>query len=226
MKHYLRYLKHKFKTHPWQQLFLDIYGKAGFHIYSYYLFMEDISDAFRHVPKTPSLITVRFLGPDDMAQIGSIPERNIREPALQRRLQEGKLCFGLLYDETIIAFVWCNLEACHFRVNPFPLAENEAYIFDGYTCNNYRGAGLASYMRYYLYQEMKKKGKRFLYSVAITFNKPALRFKEKLNSRIMGKGLSILFLKRWYLVSRFTPRREYAPISDRWKVPSTVFNSK
>jgi len=224
MRHYLRYLTHKLKNEPWQQLFLDIYGKAGLRITPYYLVMEGRFGDAPPLPAKASKYTVRFLGPEDMAQIAAMPERSIREPLTQKWFEEGNLCFGMLCDETIIAFVWCNLETCHFWGHPFPLAENEAYIFDAHTSKDYRGAGIAPYLRYRLYEEMEKRGKTCLYSYTSQLNRPAQRFKLKLNARVMGKGLSILFLKRWHLVSRFTPCREYADIADRWKAPPTIFS--
>ena len=205
MKHYLRYVKHRIRDNSRKQLVIDIYGKAGVWISSYYLIMEGLSGDSPRVPKTTSPLGIRFLGPEDMAQIAAIPERNIREPALQRRFLEGKKCLGILDGQTVVAFTWCDLESCHFRGRPFPLAENEAYLFDAYTSKECRGTGIAPYLRYRLYEELAKMGKTYLYSITERSNKSALRFKLKLNARIIGRGLSVILLKRWHLVSRFTP---------------------
>ncbi|MBW2630911.1 MAG: GNAT family N-acetyltransferase [Deltaproteobacteria bacterium] len=216
MKHYLRFVKHKIRDDSWKQLAVDIcggYNGTGVSICSYYLVMEGLFGDSPRVPKTASPLDIRFLGPEDMAQIAAIPERNIREPVLQQRLLEGKRCLGMLDGKTIVAFTWCDLESCHFRGCPFPLAENEAYLFDAYTSKECRGTGIAPYLRYRLYDELAKMGKTYLYSITDRFNKPSLRFKLKLNARIIGKGLSVILFKRWHLVSRFTPTEPNAPVN-------------
>jgi len=211
MKHYLRYVKHKLRDDSWKQLIIDIYGKAGVWICPYYLVMEGLSGDSPHVPKTASPLDIRFLGPDDMAQIAAIPERNIPERVLQRWLLEGKECLGMLDGETVVAFTWYDLESCHFRGCSFSLAENEAYLFDAYTSKECRGTGIAPYLRYRLYEKLAKMGRIYLYSITVRLNKPALRFKLKLNARIIGRGLSVMFLKRWYLASKFTPTGPNVP---------------
>ncbi|MEA3487357.1 MAG: hypothetical protein U9R20_06845 [Thermodesulfobacteriota bacterium] len=205
MKHYLRYVKHRIRDDSWKQLAFDICNGTGVWIYPYYLIMEGLFGGSPRVPKTASPLNIRFLDPEDMAQIAAIPERNIREPVLQQRLLEGKRCLGMLDGKTVVAFTWCDLESCHFRGRPFPLAENEAYLFDAYTSKECRGTGVAPYLRYRLYEELAKMEKTYLYSITVRSNKPALRFKLKLNARIIGRGLSVMLLKRWHLVSRFTP---------------------
>ncbi|MCD6486481.1 MAG: hypothetical protein J7K35_04035 [Syntrophobacterales bacterium] len=219
MKHYLRYVKHRIRGDSWKQLVIDIYGEAGVWICPYYLIIEGLFSDSPRVPKTASPLDIRFLGPEDMAQIAAIPERNIREPVLQQRLLEGKKCLGMLDGKTIVAFTWFDLESCHFRGHPFPLAENEAYLFDAYTSKECRGMGIAPYLRYRLYEELAKMGRIYLYSITVRLNKLALRFKLKLNARIIGRGLSVMLLKRWHLVSRFTPTETNVPVNQ----PERVF---
>ena len=222
MKHYLRYVKHKLRDDSWKQLVVDIcggYRGTGASICSYYLIIEGLFGDSPRVPKTVSRLDIRFLGSDDMVQIAAIPERDIGEPVLQQWLLEGKKCLGMLDGKTIVAFTWFDLESCHFRGHPFPLAENEAYLFDAYTSKECRGTGIAPYLRYRLYEKLAKMGRTCLYSITLRLNKPALRFKLKLNARIIGKGLSVMLLKRWQLVSRFTPTEPNVPVNQ----PEMVF---
>jgi len=208
MRHYLKYMACKFRDEPWEQLFFNIlagYRGTGISIYSYYLVMEGLFGDPPRAPKTASPIEIRFLGPEDMAQIAAMPERDVREPVMQKRLQAGNKCLGVLDGRNVVAFTWCNLEHCHFTEHPFPLAKDEAYLFDAHTSKKYRGTGIAPYLRYRLYEELAKTGRTKLYSITMQPNKPSLRFKSKLNARIVGKGLSVVLFKRWRVVSKFSP---------------------
>ena len=60
----------------------------------------------------------------------------------------------------------------------------------------YRGKGLAPYVRYQLYQALRTEGRTKLHSFTNVFNVPSIRFKIKLNAQIVQKGLLIILFGR------------------------------
>ncbi|MFC1493689.1 hypothetical protein ACFL6W_00250 [Thermodesulfobacteriota bacterium] len=140
-----------------------------------------------------------FLKIDDMKEISLIPDRNIPEDELIARLNDGKLCYGIKKGRALAAFTWCDLTECHSPMYPFPLKNNEAYLFDTYTMPSFRGEGIAPYIRYQQYVELAKMGRTRLYSVSGSFNIPAIRFKQKLNARLCKLILYFQVLNKYKL---------------------------
>ncbi len=142
------------------------------------------------------------MGPEDMKVISDIPHRGFSEDQLLLRLKEGKMCFGVKHEGTIAAFTWCNLDECHYKGCRFPLKKDQAYLFDAYTMDSFRGRGIAPYIRYQLYRELEKIGRMTLYSISERFNPSSIKFKEKLNAELVGEGVCVLLLKKWFFRSR------------------------
>jgi hypothetical protein len=196
---YWTYVKHRLRYDSYPQLALDILAKTGIYIQPFYIFLEGLSENSNRLWEClPAGYRVEFLGPEDMHLLASLPERNIPEQELKQRLKEGKLCLGIKYKEDLAAFTWCNMAQCTFPGCAFDLKENEAYLFDAHTSVSYRGKGLAPFARYQLYLELSRLGKTRLYSFSDMFNKPAIRFKQKLNSRIVDKGIYVRLFHKWH----------------------------
>ena len=181
------------------RILIDGCAKLGVRIEPFYLVVEGMAHG-----QLPALdlhasdYGVRFLTVYDMPALASIPGRLPTEADLQQRLQEGKRCLGITHRETIVAFTWCDLEACCFETYPiFSLKNNEAYLFDAYTVATARGSGLAPFMRYRLYEELALLGKERCYSLTVLFNTPAARFKAKLGARILELHVLIELFSRW-----------------------------
>jgi hypothetical protein len=96
-----------------------------------------------------------------------------------------------------VAFSWCDLERCNFRGFQFPLQENEAYLFDAYTLVPYRGQRLAAAVRYALYRELAAIGKTRLLSLSYALDKPALKFKQRLNAQRLEFLLFVELFRKW-----------------------------
>ena len=148
-----------------------------------------------------------FLSTKDMAAIAALPDRDVAYDELVGRLQAGQVCFGVKCQEDIVAFTWCDFTECAFSsYHAFPLRENEAYLFDAYTAESFRGKGIASDTRYRCYQELAKRGKTVLYSRTVSLNAPAMRFKNKLHAEVLESAVLVELFYRW----RFSIRlRDY-----------------
>ena len=101
------------------------------------------------------------------------------------------MCLALKHQGRLVAFTWCDLNECTFRGHRFRLKDNEAYLFDMYTIEKYRGKGIAPYLRFQLYRELRKLGRVKLYSVSGYLNKSAVKFKDKLGAKQLKLGIYI-----------------------------------
>lgn len=180
------------------RLFLDGLSRLGLRITPFYLTLEKVSGTEVSPYDTGyEGYQTGFLGPDDMKIISALPIRTFSTEHLLRKLADGKVCFGVKHDGKLAAFTWANFQECTFHGCPFSLKEDEAYLFDAYTLMEYRGRGLAPFVRYQFYKELTKLGKTRLYSVTDCFNKSANRFKQKLGARNLEMGVYAELFKRW-----------------------------
>ena len=136
---------------------------------------------------------VEFLHLSDTIEIAELSNSKSR----LKRLKEGKKCLVARYHGNLAAFSWYDLESCHSSLYKFKLNEGEAYLFDAYTLKPFRGKDLACYLRFELYQELEGIGRNNLYSITEYFNKPAVRFKNKLNAKPLILGINIKLFKKW-----------------------------
>jgi len=151
----------------------------------YYYFEALTNDLYsRHDVNSQDYKTI-LLGPEDIKKITTMPGRSDMEGYLLQRMNEGNLCFGIIHEGELIAFTWCALDKFPITEINIPLKKDEAYLFDAYTLDSYRGKGIAPYLRLEIYKKLDEMGKKKLYSVSDIFNTPAIRFKKKLNAKIL-----------------------------------------
>ena len=98
-------------------------------------------------------------------------------------LQEGKLCFGLKDNGRLVANMWMDLKEIRSAYYKRPLKDHEAYLFDAFSDDEYRGQNLAPYLRLKCYGEARARGRSDVYSYTDFVNVPARRFKAKLGAR-------------------------------------------
>lgn len=203
--YYLKHIWAKFKYNPFMRVVLDGLTKMGIRISPYYVVLEGLFNrSLPDLEKGFDEYEIGFLGTEDMKEIYAIPgpDRTFSEEDLLLRLKEGKKCLGLKYKKEIIAFTWFDLAEFSCRFYRFSLKEDEAYLFDAYTLMPFRGKGIAPYMRYQCYKALAKLGRNKLYSVSGCFNTPSIKFKMKLNAKLLELGLYIELFKRWSFNSR------------------------
>lgn len=199
---YTKYIRMKIRHNPFPRVVLDGLTKLGIKIYPYHVFLEGLFDGVQHPLKVrQDEYELGFLGPQDMKVIASIPFREISHEELLTRLRERKMCFGVKQRGRLAAFTWCDVEECNFKGLRFQLNDDEAYLFDAHTMDSFRGKGIAPYLRYQLYKKLAKLGRYKLYSISLRFNAPSLRFKEKLNAKLIGSGLFIELFHGWHFSS-------------------------
>ena len=159
----------------------------GLVVYPYYL----VSEQFRAAsdlqvsikPKLESL-TTGFLEADEIVSAMQDQEQNAPAGGYTsaQRVADGCLCFGVKNGQEVIAYTWCDLKVCNHEPLPFELGAAEAYLFDMYTSEEYRGKNLAPFMRHELYTHLNEIGRTDFFSVTDAFNSASKRFKSKLGA--------------------------------------------
>lgn len=179
---------------------LDTLDKLQIRVVPYHLVLEGPTEKPRPPEKIETESYVfRFLDKEDMSELNGIPERMLSEQNLVQRLDEGAMCYGAIAGNHIIAFTWCNLRYCTIASHRlFTLESNEAYLFDAFTVPNYRGRGIAPYLRYLLFRELEKQDRTTMYSITMSANAPAMTFKRKLGVGKMETGIYIRLFNRWH----------------------------
>lgn len=187
---------------------IDGCAKLGLRIEPYYVMAEGLClGAFSWDEQDFTEYEFRLLTERDMKALATLPDRAPSEEELNQRLREGKHCFGALHHGEVVAFTWWSFTECSFESSSlFALHVNEAYLFDAYTTEAFRGSGIAPYLRYRCYQTLAQVGREHCYSITVAFNHPALRFKQKLHAQITQLNVLIEILWRW---RRHSPLKRY-----------------
>jgi len=178
----------------------------------FYVFREDGagSDSSSQ-PALPPDFQLAYIGEERMGELLSLAGRDTPAEGLQMRFMFRNPCLAILKDQRIVAFSWVAFGMFQFESYVFPLQEDEAYLFDAYTVPEYRGRGLAGVIRRQLHRDLSSQGRPRLYSVTLRNKPSALRFKSKVNGRVVDHGFYIRLFDRWSLGTRARPHRLRAP---------------
>lgn len=176
----------------------DRFARFGFDIQPFYVILEGVTPTSSPGADDFSDFTVERLTNHDLDILISLPERAGPPEVLRARLNEGNLCFALKRRNDLIAYTWCDLKKCKAEgYTLFTLDKNEAYLFDAYTLQAWRGKNIAAYLRCQCYKELRKMGKNRFYSVSAAFNTPALKFKQKLGAKKLQLNLVVRIFNNW-----------------------------
>jgi hypothetical protein len=197
---YLRNLWVKLRYSHFLRLFFDAISKLDIRISPYYLFQEtNCPESFPSINDGVEAYDIGFWGPEEIKSMALIPGRPFSEEFLLDRLQSGHLCLGMKKNSQLVAFTWGNLKEISFKWIHAPLNSDEAYVFDAFTLMEYRGKGIAPFLRCRMYQALEGMGRTKFYSYSDYFNTPAIQFKLKLKAKIIHLALVIEIFKKWHL---------------------------
>lgn len=173
--------------------------KMGVEITPFYWMKEGISTDYQ-LPFDAGFdeFEFSFFDADDIEKICELPERAfVSKEHVRKIFAKGTKCYGAKYKGEIAGFTWFDLDECFSRLYKTPMKKNEAYLFDVYVLNAFRGKNLAPLLRYKIYAILRDMGVDSFYSITEAFNTPSIRIKEKLNARFVFLGLYVrLFRKR------------------------------
>ena len=173
--------------------------KVGFDITPYYMFEEDVKGNPRL--KQDHNLSYEVIDASMVEPIASeFPDKKrIWVNTWNRRLSEGE--FGLLarYDGEIAGFCWANMNYCTRPSGKFmcDIADDQCYLHDMVVAPKFRGKRLAPMIREAQFGMLADRGLLRGISFSKFFNKPAIRFKEKLNARITALRCEVILFGRF-----------------------------
>ena len=178
------------------------FAKIGLDIMPYYWVQEEYkkSEAPNIRGESQDFTFIRLTDEDlqkIMTQVDILNESKIRES-----LALGQECVGLKQNHEIAAYMFIELNDFIIKRRRFEIKSNEAYLLNMFTFENFRGKNLAPYLRYKCYRYLEDKNIDKKYSVSNYFNKSAIRFKEKLNSKHLKLFVNIELFKtlKWHFL--------------------------
>ena len=174
--------------------------RVGIQVSPFYYMKEVIpSEIPDLLTALPEGFEFSVFGSEEVMGISKHPERKgyANEQYVINNFNKGDTCLGVKYKGGIAAFTWFSLEKSKTIYHPVAMKENEAYLFDMYVLNAYRGKNLAPVLRYKNYEILKEMGRDTFYSITEYFNTPSFRFKQKLNAKVVFLGLYVEFFRKY-----------------------------
>lgn len=117
----------------------------------------------------------------------------------RQRIDDGEIGLAAEDGNEVVGYAWASLEffggVCIGRL--FPLAAHEAYLFDLFVRDDYRGRALAIDLRRTMARELAALGRSDFYSYTLWFNTPARRFKQKLKATPVELRFAGRLFSRW-----------------------------
>ena len=111
-------------------------------------------------------------------------------------LDKSHICVALKKSGKVAAYCWADPEEYSFRPEFSPLGPRDAYLYNAFTLEEFRGMGLAPYMRKHCYEVLRAQGYQRLFSITEYFNTSAISFKRKLDARFISCNLRLSFRNR------------------------------
>lgn len=178
-------------------------ARIGINVIPYYWIEEGCHEVSLSPLREESNFTFEFLDASALKAILSIKTQVFPKRRLEHwleKLQEGCLCFGVKYDNEYVGWTWIKLDEGGFEGKSVPLESHEAYLYDIFTIDQFRGRNIAPHLRERTYEVLKSMGKNKFYSASDLLNEPALRFKRKLRAEVRWLVLCIILFRkyRWH----------------------------
>jgi hypothetical protein len=180
------------------------FAKIGLDIMPYYWVQEEYKSSKKPTIRGESQgFIFKSLSDEEMqsviAKVDSVSENKIHES-----LKLEQECVGLKQGNQIAAYMFIELNDFSIKNRTFKINSNEAYLLNMYTFDAFRGKNLAPYLRYSCYRYLEDKNINLKYSISNYFNKSAIRFKEKLNSKHLKLFVNIELFKtlKWHFLLR------------------------
>jgi ribosomal protein S18 acetylase RimI-like enzyme len=174
--------------------------RLGVDIRPFYYIKETVpAEVPAHLTAPPEGFEFSTFGREEVMAISELPERRgyVGTQYVIDNFENGDTCLGFKKDGQVAAFTWFSTGRKGSILYTPQLKENEAYLYDMYVLEDFRGNNLAPMLRYRSYEVLRERGCHTFYSITEASNKAAWRFKEKLGARRVFLGVYVnLFRKR------------------------------
>jgi hypothetical protein len=176
-------------------------AKIGIDIMPYYWVQEEVTSTEAPKLRTEQSFTFSVLKKIDLSNVIAEAD-SITEKKINQSFANGQECVGLIHKGEIAAYMFIELNDFEIKNRKFKIKANEAYLLNMFTLPDFRGKNLAPYLRHACYRYLEKKQITTKYSVSNYFNKSAIKFKKKLNSKHRKLYVNIELFKsfQWNLV--------------------------
>jgi len=189
-------LRNKLKYGLILQALFSKLDRIGIDISLFYLFREgSVPAVIPDLKNDTGEYIFEILDSTEMHVVASVTDGFTIETLLDI-LRSGDKCVGLKHHDEIAAFMWISFKEFTMKSKIIRLNPNEAYLWHMFTMESHRGKNLAPFLRYKSYELLKEMGYTVLYSISDYFNSPAVRFKMKLNARVLKLVLFIDLFKK------------------------------
>jgi hypothetical protein len=172
------------------QRIVECLRRIGVDFSPYWLFREGVRAHRTEWSDLEREFVSSVLGAGDVPAVAACTPWNTEE-VVRKRLERGHLCIVLKHGSAIAGYTWADLHRVSDDTCNFPLADDEAYLYDAYISPQFRGRSLAPYMRSECYKHLRAAGRRSFYSISDFFNTPAIKFKRKLNAEVVRLYLQV-----------------------------------
>ncbi len=115
---------------------------------------------------------------------------------LKEDIMSGEMCMGLKCKNEIVAVIFVKFNDFLYNKRPIKLKDNQAYIYNLYTFEDYRGKNLAPFLRYQSYLALKERGVDEIFCVTSYLIKSSLKSNKKLGIKHSKLFLHIGLFKR------------------------------
>jgi GNAT superfamily N-acetyltransferase len=130
-------------------------------------------------------------GMEDADGIAALDPNSDHLGEIRDNFRNGKRCFAFRQGGRIVAASWCDIREISYEPCRRPLERDEAYLYGMQIPYAFRGQNLAPYLRARCIGLLRTEGRSVIYSYTDRFNRPAVRFKEKIGARLLFTGLYV-----------------------------------
>ena len=131
-----------------------------------------------------------WAGPEEIDYLDRHPEAT-SPTAYARRAARGDRCLCIKHGDDIVGYRWFKLGTscilCGFSPNmeitPFPLKPGQAYSYDLFTYQKYRGRGVATMLMKILFQVLREEGIKEVVSLVSPTNHASLRLQMRFGAQ-------------------------------------------
>ncbi len=195
----LSLIRNRFKNGLVLYSLRNLLTRTGIDIDLYYWVKEGHADYV--IPRSRDKETrynFEILGVKDIEAMRSLRMRS-NKFEMVKGIKRGQKCVAFKDGDKVAALMFIEYNDIIINNKKIQLDEDEAYLLNMYTMNDYRGRNLAPLLRHRSYELLKAEGITKIYSVTEYFNNSSRKFKEKLNAENVSLYFCLgLFRKKYW----------------------------